>query len=147
MPAGRGDAGDNSRMATDWPDEYGVGADCFDDDEHARWLERWTSPCPDGRPQRVATCLGYREREAGRVQLRVALRGSEGVCDAIVEEDEENVVVRLLVCCDENSFEEDEDHEYVNCPIHVYLQKPLGDRSVIDVETDRPVPLFVPNRL
>ena len=133
-------------MATNWHEEEWPSADYDDDDEHARWLDRWTSPCPDGHPQRVAACLGYREREPGRLQLRVALGGCDnGVCDVIVEEDEDAVRVRLLVCYDEDRLEDGEDREYTNCPVHVYLDKPLAGRTVIDVETDEPVPLFVPS--
>jgi hypothetical protein len=40
-------------------------------------------------PDRSATLVGYREREPGRLHLRAVLRGrTEGVCDAIVEEDQ-----------------------------------------------------------
>jgi hypothetical protein len=102
---------------TSWNNEDWITSDdSDDDDERARWLDRWSSPCPDGRPQRAAICLGHREREPGRLQLRVALCGGEGVCDVIVEEDEDAVRVRLLVCYDEDRFEEDEDREYMNCP-------------------------------
>ena len=52
-----------------------------------------------GSPQRPATLVGYREREPGRLQLRAVLRaGTEGICDAIVEEDDETVRVRVLLC-------------------------------------------------
>lgn len=135
-------------MATDWQGEDSddwTGAEFRDEDEHARWVERWTSPCPDRRPQRVANCLGHREREPGRLQLRVALTRGEGVCDVIVEEDQDTVRVRLLVCYDEDCLESWADREYTDCPVHVYLDQPLGDRTVIDVQTDEPVPLFVPN--
>jgi hypothetical protein len=128
-------------MATERQD---WGGPDYEEDEHAKWLERWTSACPDGRPQRVARCLGYREREPRRLQLRVALGGSDGgVCDVIVEEHEETVRVRLLVCYDEADFIPYKDREYMNCPVHVYLEQPLGERTVVDVETDQPVPLFV----
>lgn len=131
-------------MATDWRDKQWIRAGR--DEEHARWIEKWTSPCPDGHPQRVAVCLGYREREPGRLQLRVALCAVDnGVCNVIVEEGEDAVRVRMLVCWDEDSWEPPEDREYVNCPVHVYLDKPLGERTVIDVKTDKPVQLFVPS--
>jgi hypothetical protein len=116
---------------------YGV------DEARAAWLEKWAPTCPIGNPQRVRTCVGYREREPGRLQLRVPLTSSEGVCEVIVEEHEEKILVRVLVC-----FEEDEDFEprpeYVNCPVHVYLDQPLSDRAVIDHESEAALPLFVP---
>jgi hypothetical protein len=129
-------------VATNWSDERWIKASF--DGEDTRSLERWTSPCPDGRPQRAAVCLGYRERDPGRLQLRVALSGHEGVCDVIVEEDDDRVRVRLLVCCEEEITEENDDHEFSNCPVHVYLEKQLGARTVIDVQTGEPVTLFVP---
>jgi hypothetical protein len=40
-------------------------------------------------PDRSATLVSYREREPGRLHLRAVLRGrTEGVCDAIAEEDQ-----------------------------------------------------------
>lgn len=40
-------------------------------------------------PDRSATLVGYCERERGRLHLRAVLRGrTEGVCDAIAEEDQ-----------------------------------------------------------
>ncbi|HWF25613.1 MAG TPA: hypothetical protein VG275_09205 [Solirubrobacteraceae bacterium] len=113
--------------------------------EHAAWLEKWAPRCPDGKPQRVRECLGYREREPGRLQLRVALTLGEGVCNAIVDERPDAVHVRLLVYYHEDEDEEyDPKAEYWNCPVHVYLEHPLNGRKVIDVETDREVPLYVP---
>jgi hypothetical protein len=114
------------------------------DEERAAWLEKWAPDCPIGNPQRVRTCVGYREREPGRLQLRVPLARTEGVCEVIVAEDEEKILVRVLVC-----YEEDEDDEprpeYVNCPVHVYLDQPLNDRAVVDEETTEELPLFVPH--
>jgi hypothetical protein len=63
-----------------------------------------------------------------------------GICQAIVEEDEATVRVRLLVCMD---LDRDADREYMNCPVHVYLDQPLGEGRVIDVETELEAPLFV----
>ncbi len=115
-----------------------------DDLERAAWLEKWAPTCPIGNPQRVRTCVGYREREPGRLQLRVPLTRTEGVCEVIVEESDERILVRVLVC-----YEEDEDYdprpEYVGCPVHVYLDQPLNDRAVIDQETEEALPPFVPH--
>ncbi len=132
-------------MTRAWDGEDLLGPVDRDEDEHARWLYRWTRPCPDRRPQLPRVCLGHREREPGRLQLRVALCRAEGVCNVIVEEDDDTVRVRLIICCDEDLFEDDREREYMDCPVHVYLDKPLGGRTVIDVQTDQPVPLFVPD--
>jgi hypothetical protein len=99
--------------------------------------------CPIGLPQRRCRCLAYREREPGRLQLRVVMSTCDGICDAIVEECEDRVYVRVVLCYDD-SVEPTAD-QYANCPTHVYLEKPLGERKVIDAETDRVLPLFVPN--
>jgi hypothetical protein len=130
-----------------WPGEFGDEqwpAEEWYEEEHARWLDKWAPSCPDDNPQQVRDCLGYREREPGRLQLRVALTLGEGVCSAIVDERPDAVHVRLLIC-----YHEDEDYgpnpEYCNCPVHVYLEQPLNGRKVIDVETDQEVPLHVPN--
>lgn len=68
------------------------------------------------------------EREPGRLQLRVLLRGGEGVCSVLFEEDETSVVVLILVC-----GEADPKQGWVDCPVHIYLEQPLGDREVVDL--------------
>lgn len=113
----------------------------WDEDARVEWCETWAPNCPIGNPQRVATLVGYREREPGRLQLRAVLRGNtEGVCDAIVEEDESTVRVRVLLCW-EDGAEHFKDRDYVDCPVHVYLEKPLNGRTVIEVDEEQPLPL------
>ena len=86
--------------------------------------------------QRWRRCGGHMEREEGRLQLRVDLCGQEGVCSVLFEEDEESVAVLILVC-----GEGTPEGECVNCPTHIYLDGPLGDREVLDVvQGRRPVP-------
>lgn len=86
--------------------------------------------------QRWRECTGHMERELGRLQLRVALREGEGVCSVLFEENAASVKVLILVC-----GEADPDTEYVDCPTHIYLDQPLGDRPVLDVVRERrPVP-------
>ena len=129
-------------MSIDWADD---APEEWYDEAHADWCETWAPRCPIGNPNRPATLTGYREREPGRLQLRVIVReGTEGVCDAIVEEAEETVRVRVLLCW-EDSVAHWQDRYYTGCPVHVYLERPLGGRSVIDVDTDEPLPLFVPD--
>ncbi|HEY5262106.1 MAG TPA: hypothetical protein VIJ33_08330 [Solirubrobacteraceae bacterium] len=70
--------------------------------------------------------------------------GTERICEAIVDEQENAVYVRVLACYEEDN-DVDRDGEYVNCPVHVYLEKPLNARTVIDVDTDKPLPLFTPS--
>jgi hypothetical protein len=144
---GRGaDAPESGRRANG-PDPAGA---CFHpdspygvDEKPAGWLEKWAPDCPIGNPQRVRTCVGYREREPGRLQLRVPLAGTEGLCEVIVEEHEEKILVRVLVCHEEDE-EREPGPEYVDCPVHVYLDEPLNGRVVIDEETGEALALFVP---
>lgn len=130
-------------MSSEWDEDCG---DEWDDDERAAWCETWAPRCPVGNLQRPATLVGYREREPGRLQLRAVIRaGTEGVCDAIVEEDETTVRVRVLLCWPD-STEHLNDRDYVNCPVHVYLETPLDGRSVVAVDGDeQPLPLFTPS--
>jgi hypothetical protein len=114
----------------------------WDEDEHAAWLDTWAPRCPIGNPQRVARLVGYREREPGRLQLRAVMHTSEGICEAIAEEDEQSVRVRVLLCYEDD--DDSEEGEYFNCPVHVYLAAPLNGRTVVAVDTDRPLPLYAP---
>jgi len=115
------------------------------DDERGEWLEKWAPRCPDGRPSVPRKIIAYREREPGRLQLRVPLSGDEGVCEVVVEEDEKTVRVRALVCYDDDDEDAPASHERVNCPVHVYLDRPLQGRQVVDIETGAALPLFVPS--
>jgi hypothetical protein len=37
--------------------------------------------------------------------------------------------------------------EYMDCPVRVWLDAPLGDRAVIDVDDEEELPLYVPEYL
>ncbi|HEY2441122.1 MAG TPA: hypothetical protein VGI07_12875 [Solirubrobacteraceae bacterium] len=106
-----------------------------DEAAHARWLDRWAPTCPIGNPQRVRACLAYREWDPRRLQLRVALAPGEGICAVVVDEQEDVVYVRALLCYDPDE-EETGPREYGNCPVHVYLDEPLADRAVFDIHGD-----------
>jgi hypothetical protein len=62
----------------------------------------------------------------------------------IVEEDEETVHVRVLLCWPD-SADHWNDREYWNCGVHAYLDKPLNGRKVIWVDGEVELPLFVPD--
>jgi hypothetical protein len=81
-------------------------------------------------------CVGWMERERGRLQLRFRLRGDEHVDDVVVEEDERTVVVLATVC----TRIADEPGPCYEAPAHVSLDRPLGDRAVIDGATGAAVP-------
>jgi hypothetical protein len=53
----------------------------IDRDRSTEINEIWLPACPIGLPQNARECLGYREREPGRLQLRVPMLHNEGVCD------------------------------------------------------------------
>ena len=87
--------------------------------------------------------LGFRERNVGELELRVALGdGDHGACRVIVDEQDDEVYVRVLVCYDERSSR---PREYIDCPVRVWLETPLGHRAVIDVDSDEELPLFTPS--
>ena len=81
-------------------------------------------------------CVGHMEREPGRLQLRFVLRGDEHVDDIVLAEDDEAVVVFATVCTSATGVE----GEAWEGPWHVYLDRPLGRRLVIDGVTGKPVP-------
>jgi hypothetical protein len=134
---------DGNDDARDGESEEAWDGDWYDE-EHAEWMDKWAPKCPIGNPQRVGDLLGYREREPGRLQLRVAVApATDGVCDVIVRETDDAVQVRVLLCfedCDESW----DSRASMDCPVHVYLDEPLGNRTVIDVDSHRPLPLYAP---
>lgn len=108
---------------------------------------RWAPCCPDGKPQRACHPLGFRERNLGELELRVALGGDDGgVCQVIVDECDDEVYVRVLVC---RKHDEDRasSREYLDCPVRVWLERPLGNRAVIDADRDEELPLYTPQYL
>ena len=83
----------------------------------------------------------------GELELRVALAGDDhGVCRVILDERDDEVYVRILVCCCDEDDDDDapRNREYTDCPVRVWLKRPLGDRAVIDVDSDDELPLYTP---
>ena len=70
----------------------------------------------------------------------------------IVEERNDEVHVRVLVCYRDDA-DDDEDgfrgrpREYTDCPVRTWLEQPLGQRAVIDVDSDEELPLYTPHYL
>jgi hypothetical protein len=71
-----------------------------------------------------------------------------------VDERDDEVYVRVLVCYeDEEAEDEEEDdvrprhREYMDCPVRVWLDRPLGKRALIDVDDDEELPLYLPEYL
>ncbi len=107
----------------------------------------WGRPCPDGNEQRLCEILGFRLKGADYLQLRVVLRASDnGVCLATVVEEPDHIGVRLLACLttDEERLERAaRDRHETDCPLNVWLDEPLGERVVIDLDTGEELPLFI----
>jgi hypothetical protein len=131
------------RWTTDWD---GTPIVEFDSESHERWLEKWAPPCH----RRARRALGCRERNISELELRVALGGDDrGVCRVILDERDDEVHVRVLVCgCDDDNDDDDRTwREYTDCPVRVWLKQPLGERAVIDVDSDEELPLYIPEYL
>ncbi len=111
----------------------------------AAWGEKWAPPCPDGHPQRLRRAVAYRERNRCELELRVPLgRGEGGACQVVIDEQDEQVLVRVLVHYEPGEPEYPPTLE-TEWPVRVWLDAPLGDRAVLDADTNWRLPLFVPN--
>jgi hypothetical protein len=71
-------------------------------------------------------------------------RGENGVCEVIVEESDDIVLVRVLVCLDEKADALPPAREFMTCPVRRWLDRPLGNRKVVDVDSNEALPLFSP---
>jgi hypothetical protein len=144
-PSSEPELGRWQRWTTDWDGQPIIE---FDSEAHEKWLEKWAPECH----RRVRRALGFCERNVRELELRVPLGGDDaGACRVIVDERDDEVYVRVLVCC-RDADDEDEDRtsrhrEYTDCPVRVWLKQPLGERAVIDVDSDTELPLYVPRYL
>jgi hypothetical protein len=53
----------------------------------------------------------------------------------------------LLHYHDDDDEASSRDREYLDCPVRVWLERPLGEWAVIDVDSDEELPLYTPARL
>ena len=83
-------------------------------------------------------CQGHMEREERRLQLRYDVCGDEHMDMIHVAEDERSVVVFGVMCIPLS--DEAYDGHIMDSPYHVYLDQPLGERTVIDGFTGEVVP-------
>ena len=88
------------------------------------------------RQLRPRACSSYMEREPGLLQLRYVIQGAQHPDEIVVVEDDDTVVVSGCICM---SVIGDEG-EPLDVPAHVVLQRPLGDRVVVDGVSGAPVP-------
>ncbi|HZE05403.1 MAG TPA: hypothetical protein VE127_09275 [Solirubrobacteraceae bacterium] len=105
----------------------------------------WT-PCPDGEPQELRHPLGFRERNRCELELRVPLGDDDsGVCQVMLDERDDEVHVRVLVHREEEcDRSRPRPRPHTDCPVRVWLEQPLGDRLVIDADTDQELLHYVP---
>ena len=93
--------------------------------------------------------VGFRLKGADYLQLRVVLldRCDRGICHVTVEEHDDRVLVDAVACMydpsDGRAARDDAPSE-TDCPCNVWLDEPLGERIVVDIESGRPLPLCVP---
>ena len=90
------------------------------------------------REVRPRPSCGHMEREPGRLQLRYSLQQDEHLDEILAAEDDERVVVFGTICAPLNPPPGQE----MESPYHVYLDRPLGERTVIDAVAGAPVPYF-----
>jgi hypothetical protein len=76
------------------------------------------------------------EREPGRLQLRIVLRGDEHVDEIVTAEHAKTVVVLATVCTSALG----ETGDFCEVPCHVWLDEPLGRREVVDGVSGEVVP-------
>jgi hypothetical protein len=104
------------------------------DDEH------WENMAPplDDTPRRLVprSFVAHREREPGRLQLRLVLARDEHVDDIVVDEEDDRVIAFASVCTPTTGAHP----EQMEGPFHVYLERPLGDRTVVDALSGRTLP-------
>jgi hypothetical protein len=100
--------------------------------------------CPLGLGQRSRACLGYYERGHLRLQIRMLMVDNEGVCTVLVEEDKSSVTIRVITCRSDDPEDRLGYPGYAEERHHVWIETPLGDRTVLDHETGRPMPFYVP---
>jgi hypothetical protein len=131
------------RWGVDWAGQPIIERDA---EAHAAWCAKWAPRCPDGDPQRVRRAVAFRERNVCELELRVPLAiGEHGVCQVIFEESDDMVLVRVLVCVDEQA--DAFPREFMNCPVRVWLDRPLENRMVVDLDSNETLPLFSPEEL
>lgn len=64
----------------------------------------------------------------------------DGICSVVIQESRELVLVRVILCRHEDNWDDDDESELFNSPVRVWLDEPLNDRWIIDVETGLRLP-------
>ena len=76
----------------------------------------------------VGSCVGYRPRSARELRLFFVVWGDEHIGDVFVVEDDRSVVVLGVICAPAGGISDDVRDDRFD----VYLDQPLGDRTVYD---------------
>lgn len=85
------------------------------------------------RPRSAST---YMECQPGVLQLRYVVQGDQHVDEIVSAEDDATVVVCGCVCMSVVG----DDGEPIDMPAYVVLERPLGDRAVVDGVSGEPLP-------
>jgi hypothetical protein len=94
--------------------------------------------------QRLLEVAGFRLKAPDHLQLRIILRAEDGGgCHVIVGEREDCLFVRAMAHRDEDTWRQLPTDE-MDCPCNYWLDAPLGERVVIDVDTGAELPFFIP---
>jgi hypothetical protein len=107
-------------------------------------FQRWASPCTAGHPQRPTPAIAHRDKLGGLIQLRALMHPADGICSVVIQESYDLVLVRVILCRSHDDWDDDDDSELFNCPVRIWLDEPLDDRWVIDVETGQRLPPYEP---
>jgi hypothetical protein len=79
---------------------------------------------------------------------QVVLEWRDGICNVIVDERPDLVYVRVLGCHPKDPADAprdpDRSREDLDSPRRVYLDAPLGERIVVDVDSGEPLPMYIP---
>jgi hypothetical protein len=110
---------------------------------------RTHAACPDGNEQRIVELAGFRLKGDDYLQVRVILqRGDYGICDLAVQELDDEVRVRAVACYDPEATRRARRSrrlEEIDSPCNYVLDRPLGNRIVVDLDSDVELPLYIPH--
>jgi hypothetical protein len=130
-------------------DAWPLAGDALGMDYNELETERWWPTCPEGNAQRLLEIAGYRVKGQDFIQALVLLTNEDnGVCAAPFAEYPDRVEVRVIACCRSPLGYSDavDEQPKTAWPSNVWLDAPLGDRVVIDVDSGSPLRPFTLGR-
>jgi hypothetical protein len=114
-----------------------------EDDAQDAIDDRWLPYCPAHHPVEPKELLGYTILSPRLLRVEVSMRGFEDVCDVVVDEGPDLIRVRATACANFHNHPVFR-RSALGDPSVITLNEALGDRVVIDYETEEPVPVYVP---